>query len=73
MAWYLVFLCVAATIVLIDRPTLTPVLFCLAIVTAVIGSFSSLQGLLIWQLVSFSCGCDAEAGGASEVGFSRQQ
>jgi hypothetical protein len=48
MAWYLVLLCLAATIVLLDRPTLTPVLLCLAIVTAVIGSFSSLQGLLIW-------------------------
>jgi hypothetical protein len=48
MAWCLVYLALAVTIVLIDRAALTWIVFAGAIVAAVIGSFSSLQGLLIW-------------------------
>ena len=48
MAWYLVFLALAGTLFLLDRVTLTMTLLLGAIVVAVIGSFSSLQGLLIW-------------------------
>ena len=48
MAWYLVLLSLATAIVLIDRPTLTWLTLAGAIVAGVVGSFSSLQGLLIW-------------------------
>jgi hypothetical protein len=48
MAWYLVLLALAGTLFLLDRATLTTTLLVGAIVLAVIGSFSSLQGLLIW-------------------------
>jgi hypothetical protein len=50
MAWFLVFLALAATLFLLDRPTLTKIAFVGALLTAVIGSFSSLQGLLIWPV-----------------------
>lgn len=50
MAWYLVLLALAATILLLDRPTLAwPTLLAAAIV-AVVGSYSSTQGLLIWPV-----------------------
>ncbi len=48
MAWYLVMLSLATAIVLVDRPTLTWLTLAGAIVAGVVGSFSSLQGLLIW-------------------------
>ena len=48
MAWYLVLLSLALAIFLLDRPVLTPLVFALATAAAVVGSFSSLQGLLIW-------------------------
>ncbi len=48
MAWCLVYLSLAVAIVLIDRASLTWIAFAGAIIAAVIGSFSSLQGLLIW-------------------------
>ena len=48
MAWYLVLLSLATAVVLIDRVRLTWLVMTGAIVAAVIGSFSSLQGLLIW-------------------------
>ena len=48
MAWYLVMLSLAAAIFLVDRPTLTWLGLAAAIVAGVVGSFSSLQGLLIW-------------------------
>ncbi len=48
LAWYMVMLCLAAAIVLLDRVTLTWVTFSAAVAVAVVGSFSSLQGLLIW-------------------------
>jgi hypothetical protein len=48
MAWYLVLLSLAAAILLLDRITLTWVALVGALAVAVVGSFSSLQGLLIW-------------------------
>jgi Bacterial Ig domain len=48
MAWYLVLLSLAVTLVLLDGPKLTSVLMAAAMIMAVVGSFSSLQGLLIW-------------------------
>ena len=50
MAWYVVVLSLAVTIALIDRQTFTWPVFTVAIVVAVVGSFSSLQGLLIWPV-----------------------
>jgi hypothetical protein len=50
VAWYLVLLCLAITIVLIDSETLTWPFLVVAGAAAVIGSFSSLQGLLIWPV-----------------------
>lgn len=48
MAWYLVLLCLAGCLVLLDRRNLGWIAFVGALVVAVIGSFSSLQGLIIW-------------------------
>jgi hypothetical protein len=48
MAWWLVLLSLAATIALVDRIKLTWPVFVAAILTAAVGSYSSLQGLLIW-------------------------
>lgn len=48
MAWYLVMLALATALFILDRPTLTRVTFVAAVVAGVVGSFSSLQGLLIW-------------------------
>ncbi len=48
MAWYLVLLSLAVALVLLDRPTMTWWVMVAAIVAAVVGSYSSLQGLLIW-------------------------
>jgi hypothetical protein len=50
MAWYLILLSLAVTIVLLDRPTLSWPIFVAAILVAVVGSYSSLQGLLIWPV-----------------------
>ena len=50
MAWYLVLLCLALTIVVLDRFALNWPLFLIATAVAVVGSFSSLQGLLIWPV-----------------------
>jgi len=50
MAWFLVLLCLAATIALLDRPTLTWPTFVAAAVVAVVGTYSSTQGLLIWPV-----------------------
>ena len=49
-AWYLVLLSFMACVFLLDRPVLTWLAFAGAMVTAVIGTFSSLQGLLIWPV-----------------------
>ncbi len=48
MAWYLVLVSMAAAFYLVDRISLTWLAFLGALIAAVIGSFSSLQGLLIW-------------------------
>jgi hypothetical protein len=48
MAWYLVLLSLAFAIVLLDRATLNWITFVAAVIAGVVGSFSSLQGLLIW-------------------------
>jgi len=50
MAWYLVLLALAATVALVDRVTLTWPVLLLAIVIAVVGTYSSVQGLLIWPI-----------------------
>src|ERR1019366_8903735 len=48
MAWYLVLLGLAVALFLLDRPSLTWLVLAAAMAAAVVGSFSSLQGLLIW-------------------------
>jgi hypothetical protein len=48
MAWYLVLLALAVTLYLLDSPRLTTLVLVAALATAVVGSFSSLQGLMIW-------------------------
>jgi hypothetical protein len=50
MAWYVVLLSLALAIALLDRPRFTWPVFVVAILVAVIGSYSSLQGLLIWPV-----------------------
>jgi hypothetical protein len=50
MAWYLITLALALALFLLDRPALTGWVFVAAIATTVVGSFSSLQGLLIWPV-----------------------
>lgn len=50
MAWYLAMLALAVTVFLVDRPALTGPVLAGAIAAAVVGSFSSLQGLLIWPV-----------------------
>ncbi len=49
-AWYLVTLALALALFLLDRPALTGWVFAGAIAATVVGSFSSLQGLLIWPV-----------------------
>jgi hypothetical protein len=48
MAWYLVMAALALALFLLDRPVLNWLVLAGAIAAAVVGSFSSLQGLLIW-------------------------
>ena len=48
VAWFLILLALATTVAFIDRVTLTWLGMTGAIAAAVIGSFSSVQGLLIW-------------------------
>jgi hypothetical protein len=48
IAWYVVLICLVGTLAVLDRDELTGPALALAAVIAVIGSFSSLQGLLIW-------------------------
>ncbi len=50
MAWYLVLLALAVVVVLLDRNELTAPVLALAIGAGVVGSFSSLQGLLVWPV-----------------------
>ena len=48
MAWFLVLLSLAVAVVLLDKVRLTWFVFFAAIGAGVVGSYSSLQGLLIW-------------------------
>ena len=48
MAWYLVLFCLALSLFLLDRMASSPLPFAIAILSAIVGSYSSLQGLLIW-------------------------
>jgi len=48
MAWYLVLVALAGVLFLLDRPMLNGWVMTGAIAAAVVGSFSLLQGLLIW-------------------------
>jgi hypothetical protein len=50
MAWYLILLLLAVTIALLDRPKLPWPVFLAGVLVAVVGSYSSLQGLLIWPV-----------------------
>jgi Bacterial Ig domain len=48
LSWYLVLAGLAGALFLLDRPVLTKLTFFVAVALAVVGSYSSLQGLLIW-------------------------
>ena len=48
MAWYLVLLALAVALAFLDRKSLTWLTMIGAIAAAIVGSFSSFQGLLIW-------------------------
>jgi len=50
LAWYLVLLALAFVVVFLDRDELRASTLAVAIGAGVIGSFSSLQGLLIWPI-----------------------
>jgi hypothetical protein len=50
LAWYLVLLSLASAIVLLDRINLTLLVFVGAVTVAVVGSYSSFQGLFIWPV-----------------------
>ncbi len=50
IAWYIVVVCLAATLFLLDRPTLHWPALAGAIAVAVVGSYSLFQGLLIWPV-----------------------
>ena len=50
MAWYLIMLALALALFLLDRPSLTWLVLIGAITAATVGTFSSLQGLLIWPV-----------------------
>ena len=48
VAWYLVMLTLAVALFLLDRPALTGFTLAAAMGAGIIGSYSSIQGLLIW-------------------------
>ncbi len=50
LAWYLVLLALALVVVVLDRDQLGVTTLAVAVCAGVIGSFSSLQGLLIWPI-----------------------
>jgi hypothetical protein len=50
LSWYLVLLAFAASLFILDRPSLSWVLLAGAAVVAIVGSFSSFQGLFIWPI-----------------------
>ncbi len=55
LAWFLVLLCLAAVLLILDRGHLTWLALGGAAAVAVVGSFSSLQGLLIWPAALVLC------------------
>ena len=50
MAWYLVLLVFALSVALLDWPKLSWPIFVAAVLVAVVASYSSLQGLLVWPV-----------------------
>jgi hypothetical protein len=48
LGWYLIVACLAVVLFLLDRPSLTWMLWSVAAVAAVVASYSSLQGLFVW-------------------------
>jgi hypothetical protein len=50
LAWYLVYVALASSLFLLDRLRLTWLALGGAVILAVVGSYSSLQGLLIWPV-----------------------
>ena len=48
LTWYMALAAAAGTLYVLDRPMLTGRALALAVVIATVGSYSSLQGLLIW-------------------------
>ncbi len=50
LSWYLVILGLAVTIFLLDRPNLHGIALSGAVLAATLGSYSSLEGLLIWPV-----------------------
>jgi hypothetical protein len=50
LSWYLTILALAVALFLLDRPDLNKLVLTVAIVAAVIGSFSAFEGLFIWPV-----------------------
>lgn len=48
VAWYMILFALAAALFLLDRTSVSVFVFCIATVAAIIGSLSSVQGLLVW-------------------------
>lgn len=48
IAWYLVTLCLVASLYFLDRALLTPLTFVAGLLAAILASYSSLQGLIVW-------------------------
>lgn len=48
LAWYVVLICLAGTLAVLDREQVHGTSLAIAAAIAVVGSFSSLQGLIIW-------------------------
>ena len=68
LAWYMVLLALAGSTYLLDRPNPTWVVFAAAVIIAVAGSFSSLQGLLIWP-VGMVLNYQRRRGGGWQLGW----
>jgi hypothetical protein len=50
ISWYLIVLSLSVALYFLDRPDLTRIAFCAAVIAGVVASFSSLQGLFIWPV-----------------------
>lgn len=48
LCWYLILLCLAVALALLDRPTLHWIALAGAVAAGIVGSYSSFEGLLIW-------------------------